>query len=95
MIDEKTLDSIAKLARLFLTPEEYALYQGQVGDVLRYIDKLNQLDTEGIEPTFHIIDVENVYREDKNNESLPVEKALLNAPLKERNCFKVPKIIEE
>lgn len=93
-IDKKTVEYIANLARLSLTKEEKETFTKQLDKILTYIDKLNELDTSSIEPTFHPLPLKNVFREDEVKPSLPKEEALANAPEKEKSCFKVPRIIE-
>jgi len=93
-IDKKTVENIAKLARLALTEEEKKSFAGQLDKILAYIDKLNELDTSKIEPTFHAVPLKNVFRDDEVKPSLKQEEALANAPQKDRGYFKVPRIIE-
>lgn len=88
------IDHVALLARLKLDENEKELFSRQVGDVIEYIDKLNELDTDGIEPTAHVFPIKNVFREDELKDSLPRNKALQNAPEKEDGFYRVPKIIE-
>jgi aspartyl-tRNA(Asn)/glutamyl-tRNA(Gln) amidotransferase subunit C len=85
---------IALLSRLSLSAEELELFAGQLNNILGYIDKLNELDTTGIEPTSHVIPLENVFREDVVKPSLPREMTLMNAPDRTEEFFRVPKIIE-
>lgn len=88
------IDHIALLARLELTDEEKGLFSKQVGSIIKYVDKLNELDIEDVEPTAHVLPIKNVFREDELRESLPREKTLQNAPRKSDGFFRVPKIIE-
>ena len=85
---------VGALARLKLTDEEIKLLGGQLTDILGYIDKLNKVPTDTVEPTTHALPLQNVYREDAAGESLSVEDVLRNAPAKVDNFFKVPKVIE-
>ncbi|MBU4310838.1 Asp-tRNA(Asn)/Glu-tRNA(Gln) amidotransferase subunit GatC, partial [bacterium] len=66
----------------------------QLDQILKYVDKLNELDTEKVKPTSHVLPLKNVFREDKVGKSLKVEKALESAPEKARGFFKVPKVID-
>ena len=66
----------------------------QLADILKYIEKLNQADTSGVEPTSHVLPIKNVFRQDKVKKSLNIADALKNAPEKEGDFFKVPRIIE-
>lgn len=85
---------IALLARLALSDEEKTLFSKQLGSIIQYIEKLNELDTGKVEPTAHILPLHNVFREDIVQPSLPREKALQNAPEKNEQFYRVPKIIE-
>ena len=88
------IEHVALLARLKLSDDEKKLFSKQVGSIIDYIDKLDKLSTSEIEPTAHVLPIKNVFREDKLKPSLPREKALQNAPGKNNNFFRVPKIIE-
>jgi aspartyl-tRNA(Asn)/glutamyl-tRNA(Gln) amidotransferase subunit C len=85
---------VARLAHIELTPEEAAVYGKQLGDVLAYIDKLNELDLAEIEPTSHGIPASNLFREDVLVPGLDREIALSNAPSRTLAEFNVPKIVE-
>jgi len=85
---------IALLARLELSEEEKDLFSRQLGSIIQYIEKLNELDTESVEPTAHILPLHNVFREDEVQPSLPREMALQNAPERNERFYRVPKIIE-
>ena len=88
------IDHVALLARLKLTDSEKKLFSKQVDSIIEYINKLNELDTSNIEPTAHILPINNVFREDTMKSSLPRNKALQNAPGKDDSFYRVPKIIE-
>jgi aspartyl-tRNA(Asn)/glutamyl-tRNA(Gln) amidotransferase subunit C len=88
------VEYIANLARIRLSKEDIKNFSGQLGDVVSYIEKLNKVDTRDAKPTTHPLPITNVFREDKVYGSLPVEKALANAPKKKSLSFKVPKVIE-
>ena len=93
-IDIETVRHIAALAHVKLTAQEEEKYSAQLGDILLYMEKLNQLDTENVHGTYHPIDISNVYRDDADTgQSISKEDALRNAPLSGRGFFKVPKII--
>lgn len=85
---------VAMLARLNLTEGEKELFSRQVGGIIKYIDKLNELDTSQVEPTAHVLPINNVFREDKQRDSLPKDKALQNAPRKDEDFYVVPRIID-
>jgi aspartyl-tRNA(Asn)/glutamyl-tRNA(Gln) amidotransferase subunit C len=84
---------VADLARLSLVPEEIEVVTRQLNDILAYVEKLQELDTEGVEPLAHVIPVFNVLREDAVREGLDRESALSNAPAREEGAFVVPRII--
>ncbi len=92
-ITKEEVGRMAALARLSLQEEEKDLYAKQLDQILSYIEKLNELNTDGVEPTSHSMPIKNSMREDIVKESLSQEAALSNAPEKEQGCFKVPKII--
>ena len=85
---------VAHLARLALTPEEEAKIGGQLGGILKYIEKLKEVDISGVEPTAHAFPLTNVSRPDEVRPSLTQEEALRNAPAKANGLFLVPKIVE-
>jgi aspartyl-tRNA(Asn)/glutamyl-tRNA(Gln) amidotransferase subunit C len=84
---------VANLARLSLVPEEIELFTRQLNDILAYVEKLQELDTAGVEPLAHVIPVFNVFREDVISPGLDRESALDNAPAREEGAFVVPRII--
>ncbi len=88
------IEHLAMLAKLNLSDEEKALFAKQVGSVIDYIGKLNELDTSQVEPTAHVLPIKNVFREDNIQDSLPRDKAMHNAPRKDENYYRVPKVIE-
>ena len=85
---------VAHLARLALSPEEEQTFQAQLGNILGYIAKLNELDVSAVEPTAHAIPLVNVTRPDETRPSLPHEEAMRNAPAQSNGLFLVPKIVE-
>lgn len=85
---------IAKLARLELSEDEQALYASQLGKVLEHIEQLNSLDTSNVQPTSHVLEISNVFREDKTRPSQSHDDALGNAPDRAANFYRVPRIIE-
>lgn len=93
-ITVKDVQHVARLARLQLSPEEEATFTEQMNAILQYAEKLNELDTENVKPTTHVLQVSNVMREDVVKESLTQEDALLNAPEDEDGQFKVPAVLE-
>ncbi len=93
MISIKEVEHVALLARLSLNEKEKEMFAEQLSTILDYIDKLNELDTDGIEPLYHILPIYNVFREDEIKASTPRENILANAPQVEEGQYKVPKII--
>ncbi len=89
----KDVEHIAKLARLEFSDAEKEKLTHQLNDILRYIEKLNQLDTTKVEPLSHVIELTNVVREDTVTPSMAREEVLQNAPSKTEKFFKVPKVI--
>jgi len=93
-ISKEEIEHIAVLARLSLPEEEKEIFGSQLSSILDYMEKLNELDTKGIEPTSHILSLSNVMRDDTPTPSIPKEDALMNAPDHTEKFFRVPKIIE-
>jgi aspartyl-tRNA(Asn)/glutamyl-tRNA(Gln) amidotransferase subunit C len=93
-ISKEEIEHIAVLARLSLPEEEKELFGSQLSNILDYMEKLNELDTKGIEPTSHVLTLSNVMRDDIPMPSIPKEDALMNAPDHTEKFFRVPKIIE-
>jgi aspartyl-tRNA(Asn)/glutamyl-tRNA(Gln) amidotransferase subunit C len=85
---------VAHLARLSLSPDEERQISAQLGDILGYIEKLQEVDVTGVEPTAHAFPLVNVTRPDEVRPSLSNEEALRNAPAQANGLFIVPKIVE-
>jgi len=95
IIDEKTVDYVAKLSRVSLSEKEIAQYSKQLEGILDYINKLNEIDTKKTPPTSHPLDsLKNVFRKDAVKKSLTQEESLKNAPNRKDDFFSVPRIIE-
>jgi aspartyl-tRNA(Asn)/glutamyl-tRNA(Gln) amidotransferase subunit C len=92
MISLKDTQHVAKLARLELTDDEINKYSKQLGDILKYVEQMNEVDTTGIEPMPHAIPVYNVMREDVVKYEQTKEELMANAPYEEDGFFRVPKI---
>ena len=84
---------VADLARLDLDEASINKFAGQIGNILDYVAKLNEVDTEDIRPTSHAISVTNVFREDQQRQHLDRERVLANAPEQEDGNFVVPKVV--
>ena len=93
-ITKEQVEHVAKLARLTIDEAEKEKLTRQLGQILGYIAKLNELDTAGVEPTSHAFPMKNIFREDQGRPSLDREEILRNAPERTEEFFKVPKIIE-
>ena len=93
-IDESQVRKVAKLSRLELTGAEIVEFTGQLSAILGYVEKMDELDTENVEPLAHCLPISNVFRPDHVKESLGTEKALANAPQRDGDFFKVPKILD-
>jgi aspartyl-tRNA(Asn)/glutamyl-tRNA(Gln) amidotransferase subunit C len=93
-ITREEVAHVARLAMLEISEQETRLYTEQLNAILEYADKLKKLETEGIEPTAHVLPLRNVFREDEVLPCLPREKALANAPVEEDGMFRVPRVIE-
>ncbi len=92
-ITREEVEHVAKLSRLNMSEEELERMTGQLDTILMYVDKLDALDTTGVIPTTHAFSINNAFREDEVQESLPRKEALLNGPKVNEEAFIVPKII--
>lgn len=93
IITDETIEYVGILARLELSPEEKEAARKDMGRMLDYIDKLGELDTEGVEPMVHIFPVQNVFRDDIVTNSDMREQLLSNAPEQKDGMFVVPKTV--
>ena len=85
---------VARLARLTLTEDEAQIFQRQLDDVLKYVEKLRQVDVTGIDAAAHALPVFNVFRDDAPRDWFTAEQALSNAPRQANGLFVVPKVVE-
>jgi aspartyl-tRNA(Asn)/glutamyl-tRNA(Gln) amidotransferase subunit C len=92
-LSKKEVEHIAWLAHIELSDKEKALFTEQFNEILDYFKKIDAVDTEGVEPTYHVLDLKNVSRTDETTPSLPIEEALRNAPKKEKKFIKAPRIV--
>ena len=90
MIDREQVLHVAKLARLKLSDEEVERMSDELSSILEHVERINELDLDGVEPTSHVVDVENVLRADEPRPSLPRDRALENAPDATDEGFRVP-----
>jgi aspartyl-tRNA(Asn)/glutamyl-tRNA(Gln) amidotransferase subunit C len=96
MITKKDLEHIAWLSRLELSEEDRERYAPKLNSVLDYFGELDKVDTEGVEPTYHVLALSNVFRDDEINspaKSLSQDEALSNAPKKQDGFFKAPRMM--
>jgi len=90
VIDREQVLHVAKLARLRLSEEEVETMAGELSGILEHVDRIGRLDLEGVEPTSHVVDLENVLRPDEPRPSWPRETVLEPAPDPEDGAFRVP-----
>lgn len=93
-ITKADVEYVANLSHLALEEATKARLVNELGDILAYMDKLNAVDTTGVEPVMHAIEMTNVYREDEVGSSLDRELALKNAPKSDGEYFLVPRILD-
>ena len=94
-ISNEQVKHVANLARLAITEEEAEKFTKQLDAIITFAEQLNELDTENVEPTYHVLDMKNVLREDIPKKGLPREEVLKNAPEQENGQIKVPSILGE
>ncbi|MCW3112341.1 MAG: Aspartyl/glutamyl-tRNA(Asn/Gln) amidotransferase subunit [Segetibacter sp.] len=94
-VNDELVDQLSNLARLTFKPEEKEGIKNDLQKMISFIEKLNELDTTGVEPLLFMTDEVNVLREDEVKGSITREQGLLNAPLKDDQFFKVPKVIRK
>jgi len=92
-ISKEEVEHIAWLARIDLSEREKARFTEQFNRILDYFKKIDEVKTEKVPPTYHVLDLVNVYREDKVTSSLPPKEVLKNAPKKEKRFFRAPRIV--
>ncbi|MEM1606689.1 MAG: Asp-tRNA(Asn)/Glu-tRNA(Gln) amidotransferase subunit GatC [Candidatus Bathyarchaeia archaeon] len=92
-ISKEQVEHIAELAHIELTEEEKNLFTEQFNRILEFFEKISSINTEDVPPTYHVFDLVNVFRKDEVGEPLPKESALRNAPRREENFFKSPRIV--
>jgi aspartyl-tRNA(Asn)/glutamyl-tRNA(Gln) amidotransferase subunit C len=92
-VTRKDVEHIAELARLKFNDEELESFTVQLNEILAYMEQLNELDTENVEPLSHPVEGSNVFRDDEAKSSIDREEALKNAPQRNDEFFRVPKVI--
>jgi len=85
---------VAHLARLELSGDELLAMTGQLNAIIEYVQQLQNLNTDGVEPLAHALDIHNVFREDEPFPSLPVDAALANAPARKGDFYSVPAVLD-
>jgi aspartyl-tRNA(Asn)/glutamyl-tRNA(Gln) amidotransferase subunit C len=90
MIDRDQVLHVARLARLRLSEAEVETMAGELSGILEHVDRIGNLDLEGVEPTSHVVELENVWRADEPRPSLPHDVALASAPDPQDGAFRVP-----
>jgi len=95
MLTRQDVEKVALLARLELTPAELETMTTQLGQIVDYVESLGELDTTGIEPMAHAVDLANVFAADEPRASLPRAAALANAPHHDDECYLVPAVLGE
>ena len=88
------IDRVAALAKIKLEADEKSKLKSDLDTILNYIEKLKELDTKNVEPTSHVLNLENVYRKDEVKPTEVIKDVLNHAPHREGNFFKVPKIVD-
>jgi len=94
-IDQKLIDKLARLSQLEFNSDTKAKMENDLNKILAFVDKLNEVDTENIEPLIYLNKETNKLREDEISDHLPKEKALKNAPSKDSDYFKVPTVLKK
>jgi aspartyl-tRNA(Asn)/glutamyl-tRNA(Gln) amidotransferase subunit C len=92
-IDPSDVDKIAKLARLHLTEDQAQAAASQLSQIVDMMSQLASVDTTGVEPLVHAVELTNVLALDRVAKSLPRESALANAPQRDEECFRVPNVL--
>lgn len=93
-ISKEQVSHVAHLARLYITDEETEMMTKQLSDIISYAEQLNELDTENVKPTAHVLDMRNVMRKDEPKEWIKKEDVIKNAPDQKDGQFRVPSILE-
>lgn len=93
-ISKEEVKHVANLARLAITEDETEMFTNQLDAIITFAEQLNELDTTGVEPTTHVLEMKNILREDKAEKGLPVEDVVKNAPDHKDGYIRVPSILE-
>jgi len=93
-VTKETIEHISELARLNISEAEKDKMVSEMEKIISYVDKLDELDTSGVEPMEHVLPMHNVFREDEVKNSFSRDKLLECAPSHEKGCYRVPKVVE-
>jgi len=93
-ISKEDVDKIARLAKLELSEDERNKFAKQLGDIISYVEKLDEVDVSNVEPLAHVNDLMNVTRDDKSRPSLDKEQVFRNSPQHDKDYFLVPKVLK-
>lgn len=94
-LTRQDVEKVSLLGRLLLSPEELDKMTAQLGNIVSYIEQLNELNTDGVEPMAHAVELHNIFADDVVRPSLPRGEALANAPKHDNECFRVPAVLGE
>jgi aspartyl-tRNA(Asn)/glutamyl-tRNA(Gln) amidotransferase subunit C len=94
-LSSKEVLKVGTLSRIRLTPEEVEKFSSQLSGILDYVDKLRELDTQGVEPLAHALPIHNVLRPDEPRPGLTPEQALAGAPQADGDFFRVPRVLDD
>lgn len=95
MVTDEMINKLSRLSRLSFSEKEKEELRDELEKMIGFMDKLNEVDTSGVSPFLHISQEQNVFRQDEVTGELDSEKVFLNAPAREGNFFKVPKVIKK
>jgi aspartyl-tRNA(Asn)/glutamyl-tRNA(Gln) amidotransferase subunit C len=93
-VSKEQVKHIANLSRLKLSDEELEKYTNDLSNIVEFAETLSEINVDGVEPTAHILQIQNVFRKDEVKESYNREELFANAPTKEAGCISVPKVVE-
>ena len=94
-LSRQDVEKVSLLARLQFSDEQLDKMTAQLGQIVGYVEQLSELDTDGVEPMAHALDMANVFADDVARESLDREQALANAPKRDDECYRVPAVLGE
>lgn len=92
-LSREEVEKVSLLARLRLSEQELDLMTSQLGQIVKYVEQLSELDTEDVEPMAHAVAIQNVFADDEVGASLDRDQALANAPKRDDECYRVPAVL--